>query len=287
MSNCKGHNLLPRSVGGTVRPTATLGSLRIAFAVLAVVAGSLLSCSENPVTPFSERFAVPIEEAHGLDAWRSKPALRAHLIMGPEESPSWEADLTFDVSLGRSRMEFSNGDLLVFDGRDAWVSPASSERKRARFHLLTWPYFIAAGFKLRDQGAHLDSLGPLQLKETGYRAAKLTFSPGTGDSPDDFYVVYADRETSLLRSMAYIVTYGKSVDEASDNPHAIVYEDYVRVDGVTLSNRWTFWNWAGQEKGIVGAPLNEATLTNFEFVTPDPGAFSKPDDARRDELPAK
>jgi hypothetical protein len=33
---------------------------------------------------------------------------------------------------------------------------------------------------------------------TNYLTEKLTFKSGTGDAPDDWYVVYADKRTNLL-----------------------------------------------------------------------------------------
>jgi hypothetical protein len=33
---------------------------------------------------------------------------------------------------------------------------------------------------------------------TNYLTEKLTFKSGTGDAPDDWYVVYADKKTNLL-----------------------------------------------------------------------------------------
>jgi hypothetical protein len=36
-----------------------------------------------------------------------------------------------------------------------------------------------------------------------YLTEKLTFKSGTGDAPDDWYVVYADKKTNLLEKHRY------------------------------------------------------------------------------------
>jgi hypothetical protein len=101
------------------------------------------------------------------------------------------------------------------------VAPASAKLERARFHLLTWPYFAALPMKLADPGAHLQLLGERSLRGKVYQAVRLTFDPGVGDTPEDWYVLYRDPSSGRLAAAAYIVTYGKSATAASKEPHAI------------------------------------------------------------------
>jgi hypothetical protein len=46
-------------------------------------------------------------------------------------------------------------------------------------------------------------------------AKKLSFESGTGDAPDDWYVVYADKATNLIEKL-HIVT--KMSEEAEKKP---------------------------------------------------------------------
>ena len=137
--------------------------------------------------------------------------------------------------------------------------------------------------KLRDPGSNLSILGNRLLGARQHVAAKLTFHQGVGDTPDDWYIVYADPQTGYLMSMAYIVTFGKDLAEAEKEPHAITYDGFDNVDGVVISTRWNFWNWSPAE-GIHGMPIGDAALSNVRFVEPGERTFARPANARLDAL---
>lgn len=232
---------------------------------------------------FGERFARPIENYHGLKAWQNQEMLVTDIRVefGGQTPIYGQMMMSTDTRL--VRIEQRDGTILVFDGQHAWVSPASSDLKRARFHLLTWPYFLAAPFKLQDQGTIHEDLRLRWAQGEPYRACRLTFEEGTGDTPQDYYVVYR-AFSGRLDAMGYIVTYGKSVAEADQAPHAITYHGFVNVDGVCLSTLWRFWHWS-LETGMTGDPIGQVTLENIHFAPLDPGLFVKPSDAREDVLP--
>lgn len=234
---------------------------------------------------FQEAFAAPIENAFGADAWRSKEAVETGIQVSFGGNELIDGKMLFTPDTGRSRLELADGTVAVFDGRQAWVSPADAELSGARFHLLTWPYFLAVPAKLRDPGARLEELAPKRLGEADYDAARLTFGPGVGDAPDDWYVLYRKPDTGRLAAMAYIVTYGNTLEKAEAEPHAITYEELREVGGVEIPHRWRFWLWS-EGKGIHGDPIGEVKLSDVRFVTPAADAFDKPEDAREDALPA-
>lgn len=235
---------------------------------------------------FAADFAEPIETAHGEDAWERAEAVSAELSVSMGGNQILAGRMLFTPEVGKARLEVADGTVAVFDGERAWVSPAAAELPQARFHLLTWPYFLAAPFKLRDPGSHLEDLGTRPLDGVEHPAARLTFDPGVGDSPDDWYLVYRDPATDRLAAMAYVVTYsGRSAEEAGAEPHAITYHDFEQVDGATLPTTWRLWNWS-EEQGIHGDPLGEVVLTDLAFVTPPADTFDRPVDAEEDPLPA-
>lgn len=235
---------------------------------------------------FAARYATPIETAHGKEAWERAEAVSAHLSLSMGGEEVLAGRMLFTPQVGRSRLELADGTVAIFDGERAWVSPAGAELPQARFHLLTWPYFLAAPFKLRDLGTHLEDLGTRTHDGVEHPAARLTFDPGVGDSPDDWYVVYRHPATGRLAALAYVVTYGgRSAEEAAADPHALTYHDFRPVDGTTLATTWRLWSWS-EEQGVHGDPLGEVTLTDLAFVTPPPDAFERPADAAEDPLPA-
>lgn len=238
-------------------------------------------------TDFHRHFADTVGTAHGIETYRSHQAVQADVTISYGGKTMLQGVFTFDTPVGKSRIETADGAVMVFDGKDAWVAPkdAPVPPGMARFHLLTWPYFIAAPFKLADPGTHLDDAGMKPLDaHTILPAAKLTFGENVGDSPDDWYIVYRDKDTQRLAAMAYIVTYGKSVDEAEKEPHIAIYDAFEEVNGVTLPTRMTMWNW-DPELGKIGEALGTMQVNNYRFIEPDESTFVQPDGARIDAPP--
>lgn len=252
--------------------------------LLRIVLTATVACAlALPVT--AENFAVPIEKAHGGEAWDAQSAVAADIRVEFGGNLMIDGRMITDTPVGQTRFELADGTVLVFDGKDAFTAPADSKFQGTRFHVLTWPYFLAAPMKLDDPGAHLEALGKRPFRDgKSLDAARLTFGDGVGDSPDDWYVVYRD-DDGQLAGMAYIVTFGKSAEEAEKEPHAITYHDYKKVDGVSLATRWTFWNW-NEKDGLVGEPIGKVTLDNIQFVEPAADAFKGPKDARKEAAPA-
>ncbi|MGB5927551.1 MAG: hypothetical protein WBH03_05225, partial [Cyclobacteriaceae bacterium] len=109
---------------------------------------------------------------------------------------------------------------------------------------------------------------------------------GTGDSPDDWYIIYKEPDTDKLKAMSYIVTYGNTVEKASEAPHVIVYDDYQEVDGTMLARSWKFYNWS-EEKGIQGDSIGYVTVSNLSFTEVADSLFTEPTGAREDKMPEK
>lgn len=222
--------------------------------------------------------AQAIEAAHQAQRWRSHAAIRAKIALTFGGKKRFDAAMTLSPAADRTRLEIAGGPTLVFDGETAWISPAAAEFPRGRFHVLTWPYFLAAPYKLADAGSQLRELGQAKL-DRELPAAKLTFSAGVGDAPDDWYVVFKD-EQDRLAGLSYIVTYGKEPG-APEEPHAVVYEDHRDVEGVPVPHRWRFYNWS-EGAGIEGEPIGEVLLSEVEFLSGDEADLFRPADDRRE-----
>ncbi len=233
----------------------------------------------RPNDPFSRQFATPIEAAHGLAAWNRQTALSADMVGTFGGVVRNQGTMLFRTDSTAARFDFSDGTLLVFDGQHAWVSPSTSDFQRARFHLRAWPYLLAASMKLRDHGVRFEDLGERALDGQTYSAARLTFLSGAGDSPDNWMIAYRDPVTDRLAAMAFIDTYGKERAKAEREPEVVLFEDYVTVDGVTLPTTLAL-HWL--EGDAVGDLLGTVVFSNLEFVTPEPGAFDRPDDSIED-----
>jgi hypothetical protein len=79
--------------------------------------------------------------------------------------------------------------------------------------------------------------------------------------------------------MAFIDTYGQERAVAERNPEVVLFQNEVTVDGVTLPATLAMHRW---QDGRVGDLLGTVVFSNLELVTPEPGAFDRPEDAIED-----
>jgi len=185
----------------------------------------------------------------------------------------------------RTRIETTDGVVIVSTGDAVHVSPADAANPRMRFHALTWSYFLAAPFKLEDPGSQLEVTGQATHDGRLHELARLTFGAGVGDAPDDWYILYRDVETGMLTAMAYIVTFGRDPAEVTEaDAHAIVYRDFQTVDGVAIPMHWDFYEWS-RDRGPYGDPIGTVDLENFRFTDAGVELFTAPADSVPVEVP--
>lgn len=227
-------------------------------------------------------FVAPIEKAHRATDWYAKEGVKARLELVFGGAPRFAGTLLMRPHAGETRLTLDDGTTIGFDGKDGWMTPKDSAFGKPRFHALTWAYFLAAPYKLSDRGTKIEPLGRKELQGKEYETARLTFAAGTGDAPDDWYLLYRDPESGRLAAMAYIVTYGGGNAKEAE-PHALTYENYEDVEGIPVPMLWKLWEWS-EESGL-GKPLGEVKVSGLEFVKPPAGAFAAPAGAKVLELP--
>jgi hypothetical protein len=184
------------------------------------------------------------------------------------------ATLTTMTNSGKMKLQYADGKTVVFDGKQVWLnSTDAAAYKQARFDIFMWQYFFMAPFKVDDAGTYWQLLTDKTLDDTDYARAKLTFKNGTGDTPNDWYVVHRNKATDFLSAMAYIVTFGnKAVTEAEKRPSGITYDDFIAVEGVQFATTWRFWKWS-EGKGFYDAK-GGAKIKNIRFSKPSAETFA-------------
>ncbi|WP_124981527.1 heat-shock protein Hsp90 [Nonlabens xiamenensis] len=236
--------------------------------------------SEQP--PIYE-FTAAIEKAHKKMDFMQKDALVYDLKVVFGGNTLLEGTTTMRTDGSQIRIDKKDGSQIFYKEGNVYGSSPEAIDPMARFHILTWSYFLTAPFKFNDPGTQWSNEKKLAWGESEVPTAKLQFKSGTGDAPDDWYIVYKDESSGQLLGMAYIVTYGKSLEEAEEEPHAIKYEDYELVDGVPLSTRWSFHMW-NEEDGYT-EPIGEVNLENIKFVSASTVDFTMPQNAQTIPLP--
>jgi hypothetical protein len=240
------------------------------------------SCQHTPSSQNFEYNTIPeiaqMEKAHQVSSYYQKEAVSFQIKLEFGGKPRLDAEIAVVPGSSKIRMKTADGVQLVWDGSTVWMSPKEADYPSARFDIFTWQYFFEVPYKLSDPGTMWEIQQDRPLYGELHHTAKLSFKPGTGDSHKDWYLVYADPEQHLIRAMSYIVTFKKTIEEASEEPHAITYEDYREIDGIPIAHNWKFWMWT-DSAGIYD-PLGEATISRVQFFDPEPDYFQLPEENR-------
>ncbi|MGH9856544.1 MAG: hypothetical protein ACRD4B_01750, partial [Acidobacteriota bacterium] len=133
---------------------------------------------------------------------------------------------------------------MAWDGKKAW-----SENWKApfppRFAALLNYYFLNLPWLALDRGVNLGKPGKAKLWDdpTEYITVKMTFVPGIGDTPDDYYILYIDPKNHRLKACEYIATYAsiQPPGAKATPPNILVYEAFTTVDGLVVPTRYSIY----------------------------------------------
>ncbi len=220
------------------------------------------------------------EIAHNKNMFSEYEAVYFDILLDFNGKTRLDARLLMTTDSKKVRIDLKDGSVILYDGEKVFSSMDPDKDKQARFDIFTWSYFFALPYKLSDAGTNLEVVE----YEPTHDKLHLTFDESTGDSPDDWYELYLNRDSKLLEYAGYIVTYG-GVDPAtaSKDAHAISYEDYTIVQGIPISMEWGFYNYndtISKEERI-----GNAVLSNVRFGKVDADLFNNSTEMHKVELP--
>lgn len=140
-----------------------------------------------------------------------------------------------------------------WDGEKAWkqVKDSTVFPYDMRFWALT-PYYLAGSpFILDGEGVNLEKLEDKTFKDNNYDVVKITFSEGTGDAPDDYYIIYVGKEDHKVAVVRYIVSYPKYFPNGGAAPEKLMeVQGTTVVDGIELPSGFhTHWLTKDEEAG--------------------------------------
>ncbi len=224
-----------------------------------------------------------IEKAHHKSAFLKHKlvSFKANISFGGKER--LDGKITMFTNSSKIRIDKKDQSKLIYNGENVFLCPEDASEKGARFDMFTWTYFFALPYKLSDPGTNWELKNSKPLDGAEHQTAKLTFDKGTGDAPDDWYIVYSD-DKNMLQAAAYIVSFGSEGDtsKAEANPHAIRYKDFKIVDGIPFATKWEFHDWS--EKEGLTTKLGEATITDITFLQDEGSLFETPDNSKEIKL---
>jgi len=185
--------------------------------------------------------------AHGgLDAWRAAPTMSFTDQWGdPDSQGSRRSHVVVEQTGRRAYIDIPETDMSIgWDGEKAWSMNWPSPTP-VRFLALLNYYFVNLPWLTQDPGVRLGEPGTATLRdgEIEYVTVMMTFEPGIGDTPDDYYRLYIDPETKMLKATDYVVTYRALMEggEEASPEHCLVYDDYTTVDGLKVPAHFTIY----------------------------------------------
>jgi len=250
----------------------------------------LLSCATAPSPPDplaatagGRRLAEAIDAHGGLEAWRATESLAFTFDYQPAgDGPARHTRNLVHVPTARVRQEQVGGEaVLGWDGTEAWIAPGlEAFPSHPRFWALTPYYFVAMPFVLADPGTRHELLPQAALAGEVMDRVKVTFDPGTGDAPDDYYVAWIDPEDDRLRALTYIVTSPELFpDGGRSGEKRLTWLGLEDVDGLLLATRYEGWN---LDDGAPSRPSATVTIGDLKRNVPvPPDAFAPPAGATR------
>ncbi len=222
-------------------------------------------------------------EAHGgLEQWYSRGPLKFRFTYTPVDPEKTVRDSVqvIDTWSARARHSMPGNEAAQFgwDGSQAWSTQDEAINVNVRFWSLTPFYFVGVPFVMADEGINLEEAGEIEFEGRTYDLVKATFAQGTGDAPDDFYVVYVDRETGRVGGVRYIVSYPGFFPDGGHSPEKFMaYDGEQRVDGVLFPQTFRTFMWDADKNTTLDLATNssmtdvafDATLTDSYFSVPE------------------
>ena len=144
----------------------------------------------------------------------------------------------------RRRARFTRRDVRL--GRQAWIVPsAEAFPSTARFWALTPYFFLGMPFVAADPGTHYERLADAELDGVMHRLVKLTYEDGTGDAPDDYYVLYLHPDTHRLTALRYVVSYPGFFAPGAHSPEKLMrFTEPTTAAGLLLATRLDTYAWS-------------------------------------------
>lgn len=225
-------------------------------------------------------------EAHGgLSKWYGNGALAFRFNYQPLDGKT-PRDSYQVVDIWRNRsVHTSSADSTAkfgWTGKTAWVKTKDSTAFEydTKFWALTPLYLMGYPFILDGEGVNLELLPQTNYKEKTNNVVKVTFDPGTGDAPDDYYILHFDVNTHLITATRYIVSYPEYFKDGGHNPEKFMeVGELIDVDGILLPNGLkTHWT---DKNGRPGDYLTKIEVTDMHFIKSlEPDFFEVPDGAK-------
>tara|TARA_R110000764_G_scaffold51485_1_gene112576 strand:- start:513 stop:1406 length:894 start_codon:yes stop_codon:yes gene_type:complete len=225
-------------------------------------------------------------EAHGgLDRWYANGPLSFRFNYQPlDGKTARDSYQTVDTWSNRAVHTSATDSTAHFGwtGEQAWVKAkdSTSFEYDTKFWALTPLYFYGQPFVLNGEGVNLELLPEVTYKQQKQDVVKVTFDAGTGDAPDDYYILYFSKESHKLVAIRYIVSYPEYFKDGGHAPEKfmeVIGEN--TVNGILFPTSYkTYWLTKDKKPGEY---ITQIDVSNVSFENDLPkDFFDVPKDAK-------
>ena len=214
--------------------------------------------------PMVGLFVLGLEKAHNAVEYRKHDNVRFDVTSDFGDMQNVKATITMSTTHSDVKIENADGTYLIYQESTSSFQEDSILHDFARFKHFAWAHFFSLPKRLRNENMRVEKFeGSSELGNESFKVRRIRLEPRPGhDDLFEWYVVYVDRATGLLRYASFDLPHA-SYESQQGSSHAIEYSDYELVEGIPIAKQWTFWEW-NAETGL-GEKLGEAHLKNISF----------------------
>ena len=250
-----------------------------------VVTEKPIEATETKKAVTENAFTQSIEEAHHKSTFLKNDAVQYDFQVSFGGNTMLDARITQKTDGSIVRIDNQDGTMILADQDQVFSSPEIADNAMTRFHAYTWSYFFALPYKLNDPGTQWSNQRNLSFGENEFPTSRLTFENGVGDTSEYLYVVYKNPDTNVLAGVAYIVSYGKDLEKAEEEPHFAKYNKIENIEGIPVATNWSFHNW-NEEEGYTDQ-IGNASIKNVVFLKDTTNLFEQNEDLVAVPMPSK
>lgn len=212
-------------------------------------------------------------DAHGgLDLWKQMQALQFTI------SDDYGNEVTKVALKSRKTQIDMPNHTIGFDGNDVWLlkKDTMAYKGNPKFYYNLMYYFYAMPFVLADDGIQYKAADTLNFEGKAYPGIKISYEKGVGESPEDEYILYYDKDTYKMAWLGYTVTFFSK--EKSKEFNFIKYGGWQTINGLLLPETLV---WYTTENNLPTTKRNEVKFINVAITEQKmkPESFEKPEGA--------
>ncbi len=201
--------------------------------------GAKENLQENPnvtIIDYPEHISKVFEAHGGLANWKQMQTLEFTI---PDDSGN-EVNKV-DLKSRKSLIDMPN-HTIGFDGSEVWLykKDTIAYKGNPKFYYNLMFYFYAMPFVFADDGIHYEDADALVFEGKTYPGIRISYGSNVGESPDDEYILYYDKDDHKMAFLGYTVTFFSK--EKSKEFHFIKYDIWQNINGLQLPKTLVWYN---------------------------------------------